>query len=84
MNLKMSTGPIIHVIYSRTWSYPLRGWCFLENVKSASNPAKGCFKDARYSKRWGRFYSAYACGKSEDDVKYPKYPLLSGKDYGIK
>ena len=36
-------------------------WCFLENVRDPIDPTSGCFPDATWSARDGRFWSAQAC-----------------------
>ena len=36
-------------------------WCFLENVRSPTDPRSGCYSDVTWSERDGRFWSSKAC-----------------------
>ena len=37
------------------------GYCFLENVQNATDPTSNCFKDTKWLRSEGRFYSYEAC-----------------------
>ena len=45
-----------------------RKFCFIDDIADPSKPDKNCFKDVKFSKTNGRFYSYDAC-KDEHEEK---------------